>query len=406
MHKFSKCKACSAKITHQMIDFGDQPISSNYAEEYGCGGDHFRLSMALCEKCSTVQLLHHVPDYKLLDPPAWIKYNEPERHLDDVVGTVQSLVGNASCKIKGLSYKDETTLMRLASLGFENSGIIDFKIYDTNPLTINIERLQKLVTKDSCAAVAKSDGRTDVLFVRHILEHTFDTAQFLAGIKELVSDSGLIVFEVPDCSKQFSRLDYTSLWEEHTIYFVKETFVNLLTYHGFIVEVVKEYDYPVENSLVAFCRINGNHIKPDDVIQSNKLNDYLQNIRSFCDNYDKIIKATRKSILNKKNNGSIAIFGAGHLAVTFLNIYKLSEHIDFIIDDDPNKVGKFMPGTKLKIQGSDILNNDTIKTCLITLSPESEESLLQRKSGLFKNIENVHSIFPGKPNSIVESTEK
>ena len=92
--------------------------------------------------------------------------------------------------------------------------------------------------------------------------------------------------------------------------------------------------------------------------------------------------------------------------MTFLNIYKLSEHIDFIIDDDPNKVGKFMPGTKLKIQGSDILNNDTIKTCLITLSPESEESLLQRKSELFKNIQDVHSIFPGKPNSIVESTEK
>lgn len=405
MYKFSKCKACSAKITDQMIDFGVQPISSNYAETYEHVSENYRLTMALCEECSTVQLLHHVPDDKLIDPPSWIKFNEPEMHLDNVVNSVQSLIGNVSCKIRGLSYKDETTLMRFRRLGFEDNEIIDFRIHDTNPLTVNVEKLQKIITQETCIAAAKLDVQADVLFVRHILEHTFDTAQFMAGIKELVSDTGLIVFEVPDCSKQFSYFDYTCLWEEHTIYFVKETFVNLLEYHGFSVEEVKEYEYPVENSLVAFCRIKdiGDHF--DDRMRFNPVHDKLQKTYPFFHNYEKIVKSTRKKILNIKSNGKVAIFGAGHLAVTFISIYKLSEHIDFIIDDDPNKIGKYLPGTKIKIESSNILYNNSIHTCLITLSPESEANLLRRKSALFNNMQNVFSIFPGKPNSIFASIE-
>ena len=67
--------------------------------------------------------------------------------------------------------------------------------------------------------------------------------------------------------------------------------------------------------------------------------------------------------------------------------------IDFVIDDNPNKCGLFMPGSRLPIVGSDaLLSTANVKLCLLGLNPLAENKVINRhaaftaRGGVFKSI--------------------
>ena len=86
------------------------------------------------------------------------------------------------------------------------------------------------------------------------------------------------------------------------------------------------------------------------------------------------------------------MFGAGHLASTFLTVMDVADLIEFVVDDNPNKRGLFMPGSHLPIVGSDALLNSEARLCLLGLNPLSEQKVIERQrafteaGGVFKSI--------------------
>jgi hypothetical protein len=97
------------------------------------------------------------------------------------------------------------------------------------------------------------------------------------------------------------------------------------------------------------------------------------------------------------NRGKIAILGAGHLTCTFINLFGLSEHLEFVADDDPNKQGLFMPGSRLPIRGSKALRDEGILLCLLGVNPEHEEALVRRQASFVEAGGILRSIFFASP---------
>ena len=402
-YKFLKCKSCGFDELDEFIDFGNNPISTSYKLAPSEVNKFYKLSMAVCKRCGTAQLLDHIPESKLVNPPSWITYNEPEFHLDSLVDELMALVDNRSAKVRGLSYKDQSTIDRFNSFGYHDTQMYDFNFNLKSTQIVNIEQLQKLVTPQNCLTVSSNQNLADILLVRHVLEHTFDTESFMSGIKTLIKVNGLVVFEIPDCSQQFEKYDYTCLWEEHTIYFVEQTFRGILEQNGFKLEKFFTYKYATENSLVAICTLNNNP-EATPTYQTVTLNsEYSGHLTNFRDNFSTIKSDTHNYVVSQKEKDKVIIFGAGHLSVTFIHLFDLSSIIDFVVDDDPNKCGKCIPGTSIEIRGSDSLLNEQIGTCFLSLSPESESRFLSEKMQLLSNVTTIKSIFPGKENSIPRS---
>ena len=69
-----------------------------------------------------------------------------------------------------------------------------------------------------------------------------------------MSPEGYVVFEVPDATRALDRLDYTTVWEEHVLYFTPATLRGCLERAGFEVVSLESYPYTLENSLVAIVR--------------------------------------------------------------------------------------------------------------------------------------------------------
>ena len=99
---------------------------------------------------------------------------------------------------------------------------------------------------------------------------------------------------------------------------------------------------------------------------SNVLANFAESLHSCLSMWHKKLETFRAK--GKK----VAIFGAGHLAVKFINFYGLDKLVDCIIDDHPKKVGMLLPGSNIPVVSSEQIQLRGIQICISTLNPESE----------------------------------
>jgi len=109
----------------------------------------------------------------------------------------------------------------------------------------------------------------------------------------------------------------------------------------------------------------------------------------------------KRYIVNYSNSsGRIAVFGAGHISVMFINLMEIKDSIEFVVDDDSNKQGFYIPGTNIPIKPSNFLVTKGIKLCLLGLSPESEKKVINSNNEFTSKGGKFLSIFPNRRNSI------
>jgi hypothetical protein len=97
------------------------------------------------------------------------------------------------------------------------------------------------------------------------------------------------------------------------------------------------------------------------------------------------------------DGGRVALFGAGHLAVKFLNLFGLKDLVYCVIDDHPDKAGLCMPGSGLPVRPSSVLIEERIDLCLLALSPESERKVIAARHDYASRGGRFRSIFASSP---------
>lgn len=396
----SPCRFCAAEQRRDLLDFGPQPLTNRYLATAQEREFVFPFVIAQCSGCGVLQLAHVPEPHELRSRFPWITYNEPESHLDDVVTRIMALPGvGPHSSVTGISYKDDTTLARLGRLGLGHAWRIDLAadLGGDDP-GAGLETLQRLLTPQAAESLADDHGRADVVIVRHVLEHAHHPGTFLAAIVRLTKPGGHVVFEVPDCTRSLDLCDYSMPWEEHVAYFTPVTLRIALERHGFEIVSLLEYPYSHENSLVVLCRA------PEELTIRQSFGtkaaieaDLVRGAR-YALEFPGRREAYRSGLAGMP--GTIALFGAGHLTATFANILELSALFDCVIDDNPRKQGRFMPGSRLPIVSSAALAERPITTCLLGVRPEIE-TVVRKKHRDFTHRGGVMlSIFPGNPHPI------
>ncbi len=389
------CQVCKKDKLKKIINFGKHPVSHMF-NNGRFKTEKFPLELGQCNSCGLVQLTKFTSVKKLTPRYDWISYNEPEEHLDHITKVITKLPGiNKNSKICGVSYKEDTLLERLKRKGFKNTKRMDpKKDLLINNKNANLETIQSKINRKMINKLQKNFNHQDVIVVRHILEHTHNTIEFISVLRDLVKNNGYVVFEVPDCAQGLRINDYNTLWEEHLMYFTKVTLNNALKLSGFKIHYFEKYSYPFESVLISI--VSPKKIKKDKNVI--KLKDLKKEKMR--------VKFSTKELLKKKmnlknffkkiknNNKKIAIFGTGHSACLFINLFGLDKFIDFAIDDNKNKLGYCIPGSNIKIKSSNYLNNDNIDLCILGMNFESEKKILNKYDSFLKKGGQFISIYP------------
>lgn len=391
------CLACGSGPVDALLDFGAQPPSNRFVKAGDHGQEAHSLIIGQCQSCALIQLLDPMSPAMVKSRFDWLTYNEPEGHLDGLVTHLCDSVGiGKDARIVGLSYKDDSTLARFNKKGYGNTFRFDLRqdLGIADPYA-GLESIQQAVDDRLTQGLVERHGQADLLLVRHVLEHAHDPVRFLRALGALVKPGGHLVLEMPDCTKFIEACDYSFVWEEHITYFSPATFSAFAQRQGYAVVELLDYAYPLENSLVGVLKVetvNGNRALPGVSTKE------LAVGRRFGLEFAGRRVAVRNHLQRLRDQGQrIAVFGAGHLAAKYLNLFDLGQIIDCVIDDNPHKQGLRMPGSDLPVLGSAVLAEGKIGLCLLSLSPESEQKVLANKQDYIAAGGRFASIFALSP---------
>jgi hypothetical protein len=374
------CSVCDLKKLKAKLTFGLQPPSNRFVNGVRGGAgqdDSYTLSLGICSDCGTIQLIDRMPIEAVRPRYDWLTYNEPEGHLDDVADKLSRLPGiSTASRFLGVTYKDQSSLDRLARKGFDHTNCIKEQQLGSFSTPFGLETIQALLSESpNISRIKEFYGMVDVLLVRHIIEHATSARLMLSKLKELLAPNGYMMLELPDSERILRDGNYPFIWEEHICYFTESSVLKLAVSTGAELVSIIRYPYAFEDSLVVLLRfpeapphvLNVTSIDKAGVLSSEQL------INSFTTDFDQTRTEWQERIAKWIKKGEkVAVFGAGHLAVKFINFFELTDLIDCVVDDHPKKAGMNMPGSNLPIVPSTEIAVRDIRVCISTLSPESE----------------------------------
>lgn len=383
------CLVSNDKLS-PLLDLGLQPICNRFLQNTSDDELLHPLKLGLSEKLGLVQLVEPVPWQELVPKVDWIRYREPEAHLDDLADYVfDTCKLDLRSKICGVSYKDASFLERLASRGVNDPWHIDLRSdLGGNYIGAGVEAVQGLLTSTVASKLAELRGPQDLVVARHILEHSYDISDFTAALLSLLADDGCLLIEVPDCERSFRLLDYTTIWEEHTCYFTQDSLKRCFALWGLNIVELRVVEYENENSLVVLAKKGSSSEEFTATFEGAYIDNFAASFR------DRSLEVRQKLEFVVRTGGRIALFGAGHLGCAFVNFFDLSDLFSCAIDDHPKKQGLYLPGSRLHIKSSKALVDDEITLTLLAFDPSAEESVIASNSDYVRWGGEFASIFP------------
>lgn len=382
------CRGCRHDSVEPLLDLGAQPPSNRFLVTVEERVERHPLRLAQCAACGLLQLHDPMPVRLTRPRVGWLRYNEPEAHLDAVCQSLSRLPGlPAQPHVLGVSYKDESTLQRLRGAGARDRSLHLQQDWGVSEPHAQLETLQQAITPERCAALRQRHGAAHLVVARHILEHAHAPRMLLDGLLALLEPGGCLVFEVPAAERMIAAADHALLWEEHVSYFTEPTLARFFAAAGLAADVSR-HPFALEDSLVAVVRKApvaqcGVAAHPSELAAG----------RAFAQAFVPLRAAYQRQMHDwSAQNKRIALFGAGHLAVKFVNFYGLGDFIGCAIDDNPHKQGTWLPGSCLPVAGSTVLRESGMDICLLALNPDREAAVISSqpaftaRGGTFRSI--------------------
>lgn len=391
------CAACLGDLTPEGLDLASLPLSHDLSSEPSATPRRIPFHLVQCQSCALVQTLICPPAVDLVPRGEWVAFTEPSLHLDDLAAKILSIANiTESSTIVGLSSKDDSLLKMLAA----PSGAMLWRVNPAEDVgfignSAGVAWIQDAFDSALAKDLRETRGGADLLVARHFLEHVSQIPRAVYGMKELLKQGGHVVIEVPDCEAGLQLGDDSILWEEHRLCFTASTLKRSLRLAGFEVIWSSKYSLPNETCLIAIATPcpsdSGNVLSP--------LIEEFDCFSSFVSAFPERCRCIRQFLEQWRAQGKIAIYGAGHHASSFIHAHEVAGLIDYVIDDNPHKTGKYMPDTAIQIIPANRLRFPEVSLCLSSLGFSAERRVVAASDAFSDAGGAFYSIFSGNNGS-------
>lgn len=192
----------------------------------------------------------------------------------------------------------------------------------------------------------------DFILCRHTLEHIQNPSSFLNTIRKTIGNQHdvKIFFEVPNALDTFHNLAIWDIIYEHCCYFSPTSLSTAFSYSGFQVTETKEEYRGQFLCLEAIPSQNTQAFENLPEEQAKASTQLKNDIDAFPDNFHSKVAFWEQKLQHASDNDQrVVLWGAGSKGVTFLNIISQQQQIEYVVDINPNKKGKYIPGTGQEI---------------------------------------------------------
>jgi hypothetical protein len=208
-------------------------------------------------------------------------------------------------------------------------------------------------------------GQADLLLGNNVLAHVPNLNDFVAGMKRLLKPSGVITMEFPHLQRLMEHNQFDTIYHEHFSYFSFFTVEQVFAAHGLTLFDVEEL--PTHGgSIRIFARHSENSALPvaerARQLRARELASGFDRLQTYL-NFGEQVRSTKRKVLSMlidlKNRGKTIVgYGAPGKGNTLLNYCGIrTDLLDYTVDRNPYKQGKYTPGTHIPILSPDQIGN-------------------------------------------------
>jgi 2-polyprenyl-3-methyl-5-hydroxy-6-metoxy-1,4-benzoquinol methylase len=356
------CRFCGTGLHHTFVDLGMSPPCEAFVprEQLNAMEPFYPLHAHVCERCFLVQLDEYVPPENIFTEYAYFS-----SYSDSWLAHAKAYTHQMADRLR---LGPDSLVVELAS----NDGYLlqyfveqDIPVLGIEP-AVNVAREAtrkgiRTVTRFFGLELAEelaADGvQADLIVANNVLAHVPDVRSFVAGIPRLLKPNGRATFEFPHLARLMEERQFDTIYHEHFCYFSFLTARALLAEFGLKVVDVEEL-----GTHGGSLRVHAAHEADSTVEASERVRELahreeaagfarLETYRSFAETVKECKRDILQFLIDAKRAGkSVVGYGAPGKGNTLLNYCGIrSDFIDYVVDRNPYKHGKFLPGTHIPI---------------------------------------------------------
>ncbi len=353
------CRSCKKKELQIFLDLGDKPPSDRILTEEMLNQPEpfYPLEVAFCPHCSLVQILETVPPEDLFTDgyeyyssfiPSLLQHSK-----ENVMDLINSLNLDKNNLIIELASNDGYLLKNYAELGIPVLGIDPAPGQAKAAAEIGVPTLNTFFTEQLATQLRDDGKKADVVHANNVLAHVADTSGFVEGIKIILKATGVAVIEVPYVKDLVDKCEFDTIYHEHLCYFSVTALDHLFRRHGLYLNHLKKV--PIHGGslrlYVGKKESVGEAVKNFLEKEAYQKIDRIDYYQDFARRVQDLKKKLIELLMSLKSQGKkIAAYGAAAKGSTMINYVDIgTEIVDFVVDRNSHKHGKYMPGRHLPI---------------------------------------------------------
>ncbi len=361
MSSIRLCRLCGAILTRTFVDLGMSPLCESYvpADKLDAPETFYPLHVLLCESCLLVQLPAHVAGEDIFSDYAYFSsYSDSwVAHAENYArAMIDSLRLTADSLVTEVASNDGYLLQHFVAAGIPVLGVEPAANVAEAARSRGVRTEVEFLGPVTGLELARQYGKADLVAANNVFAHVPDIRGFAAGLRALVSETGLVTLEFPHLLRLIERRQYDTIYHEHYSYLSLLTSSRALATADLRVVDVEELDTH-GGSLRVYAR-------PADFAgePSSKVKDVLDAEESAGlhtvaghDGFHRDVLQIKSDLvgflLNAAREGkSVAGDGAPGKGNTLLNHCGIrSDLLAYTVDRSPVKQGRYLPGTHIPI---------------------------------------------------------
>jgi SAM-dependent methyltransferase len=361
MQPSGDCRLCGAKLSHTFVDLGMSPLCESFpqAAQLDEMEPYYPLHVLICDVCFLVQLKQYVSSKSIFEEYAYFSSYSTSwvAHAQAYVQMIIDRLGlGPESHVVELASNDGYLLQHFVKLGVPVLGIEPAANVAKAALDKGVRTHVAFFTLDLANTLVKEGGHADLIVGNNVLAQVPDLNDFVAGIRHLLAPTGMITLEFPHLARLMAENQFDTIYHEHFSYFSLIAINALARRHDLALVDVEELATHGGSLRVYLTHARAGH-RPTSRVQTLIAEEErlgMHSIRGY-EGFSEQVKRTKRSLLacltDVKNAGkTICGYGAPGKGNTLLNYCGIGpDFLDFTVDRNPYKHGRFTPGMHIPI---------------------------------------------------------
>ena len=355
------CRFCDTPLEHSFVDLGMSPLCESFlkADQRNHAESFYPLAVWVCHECFLVQLQEYVTPDNIFDDYAyfssfsesWLRH--AARYCDEIADRLQL---SSDSFVVEIASNDGYLLQNFVQKGVPCLGIEPAANVAEAAREKGVESLVAFFGCETAQRVRDERGAANLIAGNNVLAHVPDINDFVGGLKILLADDGVVTMEFPHLWRLMEGNQFDTIYHEHFSYLSFSTTRRIFADHG--LELFDVQELPSHGgSLRIFAQHEG-HARPvtaaaEDLLAREAEAGFteLEHYLSFTPQVERTKRRLLSFLIDARDQGKrIAGYGAPGKGNTLLNYCGIrTDLLEYTVDRNPYKHGRFCPGTHIPI---------------------------------------------------------